>query len=335
MFTPMEFHPTLYEVEQANRFFWNYMKKEAECIMLPESEAAHMSLELAVRCAAANVWKHARMYQEGKVKKKEVKEVNEILNISGIECFEKDGTAYLKLETVARGLGFTTVAASGNEVIRWNTVHKYLCDLGVATSCNGSSYQNMCPDFIPENIFYRLAMKAKNETAEKFQAFVADEIIPSIRRHGIYATAETVEKMLSDPDTAIRLLNEIKSEREKRIALEEKAEQDKPLIAFANSVSVARTSILIGELAKLLKQNGIDMGQNRLFAWMREKGYLISRKGTDYNMPTQRSMERGLFEIKESTVSHADGHTSISKTPNITGKGQIYFINLFLGEAGA
>lgn len=90
MFTPMEFYPTLYEVEQANRFFWNYMKKEAECIMLPESEAAHMSLELAVRCAAANVWKHARMYQEGKVKKKEVKEVNEILNINGIECFEKE-----------------------------------------------------------------------------------------------------------------------------------------------------------------------------------------------------------------------------------------------------
>lgn len=328
MFTPMEFHPTLYEVEQANRFFWNYMKKEAECIMLPESEAAHMSLELAVRCAAANVWKHARMYQEGKVKKKEVKEVNEILNINGIECFEKDGTAYLKLETVARGLGFTTVATSGNEVVRWKRVEKYLEEIGFSQEVAKN-------DFIPENIFYRLAMKAKNEAAERFQALVADEIIPSIRRHGMYATAETVEKMLSDPDTAIRLLNEIKSEREKRIALEEKAEQDKPLIAFVNSVSVARTSILIGELAKLLKQNGIDMGQNRLFAWMREKGYLISRKGTDYNMPTQRSMERGLFEIKESTVSHADGHTSISKIPKITGKGQIYFINLFLGEAGA
>lgn len=328
MFTPMEFHPTLYEVEQANRFFWNYMKKEAECIMLPESEAAHMSLELAVRCAAANVWKHARMYQEGKAKKKEVKKVNEILNINGIECFEKDGTAYLKLETVARGLGFTTVATSGNEVVRWKRVEKYLEEIGFSQEVAKN-------DFIPENIFYRLAMKAKNEAAERFQALVADEIIPSIRRHGMYATAETVEKMLSDPDTAIRLLNEIKSEREKRIALEEKAEQDKPLIAFANSVSVAKTSILIGELAKLLKQNGIDMGQNRLFAWMREKGYLISRKGTDYNMPTQRSMERGLFEIKESTVSHADGHTSISKTPKITGKGQIYFINLFLGEAGA
>lgn len=327
MFTPMEFYPSLYEVEQANRFFWNYMKKEAECIMLPESEAAHMSLELAVRCAAANVWKHARMYQEGKAKKKEVKKVNEVLNISGIECFEKDGTAYLKLETVARGLGFTD-NHNGIEYVRWSRVDKYIEELGFATSGER-------PTFIPENIFYRLAMKAKNEAAERFQALVADEIIPSIRRHGMYATAETVEKMLSDPDTAIRLLNEIKSEREKRIALEEKAEQDKPLIAFANSVSVARTSILIGELAKLLKQNGIDMGQNRLFAWMREKGYLISRKGTDYNMPTQRSMERGLFEIKESTVSHADGHTSISKTPKITGKGQIYFINLFLGEAGA
>lgn len=253
--------------------------------------------------------------------------MNEVLNISGIECFEKDGTAYLKLETVARGLGFTD-NHNGIEYVRWSRVDKYIEELGFATSGER-------PTFIPENIFYRLAMKAKNEAAERFQALVADEIIPSIRRHGMYATAETVEKMLSDPDTAIRLLNEIKSEREKRIALEEKAEQDKPLIAFANSVSVARTSILIGELAKLLKQNGIDMGQNRLFAWMREKGYLISRKGTDYNMPTQRSMERGLFEIKESTVSHADGHTSISKTPKITGKGQIYFINLFLGEAGA
>lgn len=338
MFTPIEFHPSLYEVEQANRFFWDYMKKEAECIMLPESEPAHMSLELAIRCAAANVWKHARMYQEGKAKKKEVKKVNEILNINGIECFEKDGTAYLKLETVARGLGFSRIAASGNEVVRWETVRKYLKELNVPTSWHGDSPEvgkEGLPDFIPENIFYRLAMKAKNEAAERFQALVADEIIPSIRKHGMYATAETVEKMLSDPDTAIRLLNEIKNEREKRIALEEKAEQDKPLVAFANSVSVARTSILIGELAKLLKQNGIDMGQNRLFAWMREKGYLISRKGTDYNMPTQRSMERGLFEIKESTISYADGHTSISKTPKITGKGQIYFINLFLGEAGA
>lgn len=107
-----------------------------------------------------------------------------ILTIDGVSCYEEDGTAYLKLEDVARGLGFTTIAASGNEVIRWNTVHRYLNNLGVATSCNGATYKEMCPDFIQKNIFYRLAMKAKNEVAEKFQAKVADEIIPSIRKHG-------------------------------------------------------------------------------------------------------------------------------------------------------
>lgn len=249
--------------------------------------------------------------------------MNEIMNISGIECYEKDGVAYLKLETVARGLGFTQ-EKNNVEYVRWETVNGYLEELGFPNKLGKT-------DFIPENIFYRLAMKAKNETAERFQALVADEIIPSIRKHGMYATTETVEKMLSDPDTAIRLLNEIKSEREKRAALESKIEMDKPLVAFANSVSVASTSILVGELAKLLKQNGVDMGQNRLFAWMRENGYLISRKGTDYNMPTQRSMEKKLFEIKETTISHGDGHTSITKTPKVTGKGQIYFINLFLG----
>ncbi len=115
--------------------------------------------------------------------------------LGGIECFELDGTVYLKLETVARGLGFTTVARSGNECVRWNTVHKYLENLGVATSCNGSDYQECCPDFIPENIFYRLAMKAKNEVAERFQAKVADDIIPTIRRTGQYGGAS--EKALA------------------------------------------------------------------------------------------------------------------------------------------
>ena len=109
------------------------------------------------------------------------------ISIGGVDCYEKDGTVYLKLENVARGLGFTTVATSGNEVVRWNMVHKYLEGLSVATSCNGTSYRDNCPDFIPENIFYRLAMKAKNETAERFQALVADEIIPAIRKTGTYS----------------------------------------------------------------------------------------------------------------------------------------------------
>lgn len=114
--------------------------------------------------------------------------------------------------------------------------------------------------------------------------------------------------------------------------LEAQVEKDRPKVLFADAVATAHISILIGELAKLLKQNGVDMGQNRLFDWMRKHGYLIARKGTDYNMPTQKSMELGLMEIKETSISHADGHVSISKTPKITGKGQQYFIGKFLKQ---
>lgn len=114
--------------------------------------------------------------------------------------------------------------------------------------------------------------------------------------------------------------------------LEAQVEKDRPKVLFADAVATAHTSILVGELAKLLKQNGVDMGQNRLFDWMRKHGYLIARKGTDYNMPTQKSMELGLMEIKETSISHADGHVSISKTPKITGKGQQYFIGKFLKQ---
>ena len=251
--------------------------------------------------------------------------MNDIMKISGIECFEKDGVAYLKLETVARGLGFTQTAKSGNEVVRWERVHKYLEELNVPTSGDDG--------FIPENIFYRLAMKAKNEAAERFQAKIADEVIPSIRKHGAYMTPETLEKVLLSPDTLMQLAQNLKDEQEKRKVLETKIEQDKPKVLFADAVASAKTSILIGELAKLLKQNGVDIGQNRLFEWMRQNGYLIRRQGSDYNMPTQRSIEQGLFEIKETTVVHADGHTHINKTPKVTGKGQAYFVTLFLKEA--
>ena len=110
-------------------------------------------------------------------------------------------------------------------------------------------------------------------------------------------------------------------------------ERDRPKVLFADSVSASDTTILIGELAKIIKQSGVDMGQNRLFQWMHEKGYLISRQGTDYNMPTQKSMERGLFTIKETAITHADGHTTISKTPKVTGKGQVYFVNKFVNTA--
>lgn len=142
----------------------------------------------------------------------------EIQTICGVECYEKDGTAYLKLETVARGLGFTTIQTiSGKEYInvRWNRVDEYLKEIGFATS-------GKRPEFIPENIFYRLAMKAKNETAEQFQTKVADEIIPSIRKHGIYATDKVIDNILNNPDFGIQLLTKLKEERAARVEAEKK-----------------------------------------------------------------------------------------------------------------
>ena len=190
--------------------------------------------------------------------------------------------------------------------------------------------QNM--KFIPEGDVYRLIVNSKLPSAERFERWVFDEVLPSIRKHGMYATTETVENMLADHDTAIRLLNEIKAEREKRAELEAEREANRPKVIFADSVAASKTSILVGELAKLLKQNGVPVGQNRLFGWMRENGFLIRRKGSDFNMPTQRAMEMGLFEIKETSITHADGHTSINKTPKVTGKGQQYFVNALIAK---
>lgn len=255
--------------------------------------------------------------------------MDEIMNIQTIQgvrgYIDQKGTAQLNLEDISRGLGFTKKADSGNEVVNWTRVREYLADLGVVQKCTTG-------DYIPENIFYRLAMKAKNEAAQAFQAKIADEILPSIRKHGLYATDAAIEAMLGDPDMAIRLLQEVKAERQRSRALAAQVEADRPKVLFADSVAASKTSILVGELAKLLKQNGIDMGQNRLFAWMRENGFLIRRKGTDYNMPAQRAMELGLFEIKETSVTHADGHVTVNKTPKVTGKGQQYFVNRFLGK---
>lgn len=245
-----------------------------------------------------------------------------IINVGGIECYEENGTAYLKLETVARGLGFTQ-EKNGAEYVRWDRLEEYLSELGFPHKWGKD-------DFIPENVFYRLAMKAKNETAEKFQAFVADEVIPSIRKHGAYMMPDKLEEVLLNPDTLITLATELKKERAARERLEGLRRLDKPKVIFADAVCASKRSILVGELAKLLKQNGVEIGQNRLFEWLRNNGFLISRKGSDYNMPTQKAMEMGLFEIKETAIPHSDGHITVSLTPKVSGKGQKYFVNRFL-----
>ncbi|MEG9320436.1 phage antirepressor [Fusobacterium varium] len=243
--------------------------------------------------------------------------MNELITIKNVRGYaDEKGTAYLNLEDVARGLGFER-EKNGKMYVMWDRVNKYLEELSFHTCVES--------DFIPENVFYKLCMKANNEVARKFQDLVCDEILPSIRKNGMYV----VDNLLDNPDLAIQAFTKLKEEREKRKELEIVLKENKPKVIFAEAVEASKTSILIGELAKLLKQNGHDIGQKRLFFWLRENGYLIKREGSEYNMPTQKSMDLGLFEIKETAITHSDGHITVNKPPKVTGKGQIYFMNKF------
>lgn len=183
---------------------------------------------------------------------------------------------------------------------------------------------------VDESGMYEVILRSDRPEAVEFRRWVTREVLPSIRRRGGYLTPDAAEQALTDPDFIIRLATDLKTERARRAELEAARAADAPKVLFADAVTASHTDILIGELAKILRGNNIPVGQNRLFAWMRDNGFLIARKGTDWNMPTQRAMELGLFRIKETTVVHSDGHTSVSKTPKVTGKGQEYFISRFL-----
>lgn len=175
----------------------------------------------------------------------------------------------------------------------------------------------------------RLIVRSSLPEADRVERWIFEDVLPSVLKHGGYLTPEKIEEALLNPDTLIRLATDLKEERQKRLALEEKTERDRPKVIFADAVDASASTILVGDLAKLLRQNGIEIGQNRLFAWMRDYGYLMKKQGESHNMPTQRSMEMKLFEIKERTINNPDGSIRITKTVKVTGKGQIYFINLF------
>ena len=179
--------------------------------------------------------------------------------------------------------------------------------------------------FLTEDGLYEVLMQSRKPIAKQFKKEVK-KILKSIRMNGMYAT----DKLLDNPDLAIQAFTKLKEERERRIGLEQQIEEQRPKIIFAESVETSKTSILIGDLAKIIKQNGTNTGQKRMFAWLRDNGYLIKRQGSDYNMPTQKAMERGLFEIKETAITHSDGHITINRTVKVTGKGQMYFINKFI-----
>lgn len=180
--------------------------------------------------------------------------------------------------------------------------------------------------FLTEDGLYEVLMQSRKAIAKEFKKQVK-QILKEIRKYGVYATDRVLDEMLSSPEFGIRILTELKTERERRTALEEKVKEDKPLVVFANAVETSKTSILIGDLAKILKQNGLEIGQNRLFEWLRQNDYLI-KGGSRKNMPTQRSMDMGLFEVKESAITNPDGSIRVTRTTKVTGKGQIYFINL-------
>lgn len=247
-------------------------------------------------------------------------------DFGAIRIIDEFGKPLFSSNDVSRALGYSNPRKAVLDHCKGVTKRDTLTEGGVQSL-----------SFIPESDVYRLVMRSKLESAEKFQDWVCEDVLPTIRRHGAYLTPEKVEEALLDPDTIIRLATQLKAERAKNSLLEscnqhnvQQLKKQAPKVLFANAVEASNTSILVGELAKILNQNGVNIGQNRLFEWLRNNGYLISRRGTDYNMPTQRSMDLGLFEIKETAISHADGHVSVSKTSKVKGKGQTYFINRFL-----
>ena len=250
--------------------------------------------------------------------------MNEIINIQGIECYEKDGTAYLKLDTVARGLGFVqTQNKNGTEYtsIRWETVFRYLEDIGFPNKMGKD-------DFIPENVFYRLAMKAKNETAERFQAFIADEVIPSIRRHGVYMTPETLEAAILNPDTLIKLCTALKEEQDKRKALE----AANSALTMDNAVMKPKADYfdelvdrnLLTNFRETAKQLGIK--EKEFIRFLMEKKYLYRDKRGKLMPYAEKN--NGLFEIKECF----NEKTQWSGTQTlITPKGRETFRLLYMG----
>lgn len=202
---------------------------------------------------------------------------------------------------------------------------------GVVKRDTPTNSGNQEMSFILEGDLYRLIANSKLPTAEKFESWVFDEVLPSIRQTGGYVNNDDlfINTYLPNADEQTKLM--FKSQLSVIRNLNNKIEQDKNKVLFADAVSVSTTEILINDLAKLLNQNGIDIGGKRLFVWLRENKYLISRKGRDYNSPTQRSMEMGLFRVKETAITHSSGSVIVNKTPLVTGKGQQYFINKFLG----
>lgn len=239
-----------------------------------------------------------------------------------IRTVEIDGKPYFVGADVAKALGY----AKPNNAV--STHCRYTLKRGIATKQGNMSEMVL----IPEGDIYRLIIRSKLSSAERFERWVFDEVLPSIRKNGGYIMGQ---ENLSDSELMAKaiLVAQKTIEHKNQIIEQQKAkiEADRPKTIFADAVSTSHTSILIGDLAKLICQNGVQTGQKRLFQWMRDNGYLM-KSGASYNMPMQRYIEQGLFEVKESSVQNPDGSVRVTRTTKVTGKGQLYFINKFLGN---
>ena len=248
--------------------------------------------------------------------------MNEIFNFHGrtVRTVTVNDTPYFVGKDVAEILGYAkarnalSTHVDSEDALKWGVMD----ELG----------RKQETTIINESGLYSLILSSKLPQAKEFKRWVTSEVLPTIRKNGMFATDE----LLDNPDFAIATLQRLKEEREAKKLLEAQIEADRPKVLFADAVSASKSSCLIGELAKILKQNGIDIGQNKLFQWLRSNGYLISRRGESWNQPTQKSMQLGLFELKKTNINHADGHTTVNTTTKVTGKGQQYFINKFLSE---
>lgn len=245
---------------------------------------------------------------------------------------DDDGTIWFVAKDIALALEYSEATVNNNI----SNLFKSVPDIWagnkpfIVRSENGVAQEREMLCLTEQGVYFFLGRSDKPK-ALKYQMWIAGDVVPSIRKHGMYVTPQAAEQILNDPDVFIRVLQELKNEREKAKALADKIETDKPKVIFAESVETSKNSILIRELAKLLRQNGYIVGQNRLFAELRERGYLM-KTGSDYNMPTQKSMELGLMEILERTINRGEGQILVKRTPKITGKGQIYFVNMFLRQ---
>lgn len=250
----------------------------------------------------------------------------QIFNFNGLDVRTVliDGEPYFVGKDVAEVLGYRNTRDALKKHVD-NEDKKSEIVNSSQLSQNATGYQNI--DLITESGVYSLIFGSKLPTAKKFKHWVTSEVLPAIREHGAYMTDEKAFDVVNNKSGLADLLQQAADQlKQKDIQIAEL----KPKALFADSVATSNSTILVGELAKILRGNGIEIGQNRLFDWLRKNGYLISKKGSSYNLPTQKSMNLGLFKIKETTINHSNGSVSISKTAKVTGKGQQYFINKFL-----